>query len=189
VLAFNKGEVEYFVNQHYTTYFNYFFSITTHYGDGMFAAIALLSIILFVSVRDGLSITAMSLLLSAVVQSMKHLWFGDLVRPKLFLKDLPLNFVPGIEIHSFNSFPSGHTAQAFLLSFIFCQLFKSNVYTLIFFMLALFTAMSRVYLLQHFVVDVYAGAIAALVCSIIYWKWIHNSYVVPKWNSKPLIKL
>lgn len=189
VVVYTKGEVEYYVNQHYTTYLNHFFSFVTHYGDGWFAALVLLVIVLFVSVRDGLSITALGLLVTGLVQSLKHLWFGDIVRPKLYLSHLPLNFVPGVEIHSYNSFPSGHTAQAFLLSFILCQLLKSNVYTLLFFILAVCTAFSRVYLLQHFVVDIYAGSIAALTCSILYWKWIHTKYVISRWESKPLIKI
>jgi membrane-associated phospholipid phosphatase len=188
VLLFNKGEVEFWVNQHYTTFFNYFFSITTHYGDGLIGVLILALLIVFVSIRDGLSITFLSLILSAIVQSMKHLWFGDIVRPKLYLKDLPLNYVPGIEIHSFNSFPSGHTAQAFLLSFVLSQLIKAPQWAFVFFCIAVFTAMSRVYLLQHFVVDVYAGAIASLICCVLYWKWVHVPYVSTRWESKPLIK-
>jgi membrane-associated phospholipid phosphatase len=70
-----------------------------------------------------------------------------------------LHRVEGVSIHSLHSFPSGHTQTAFLI-FTFLALFckrTAMAYVLIF--TAALVSLSRVYLLQHFFVDIWIGSI------------------------------
>jgi membrane-associated phospholipid phosphatase len=63
-----------------------------------------------------------------------------------------------VEIHTHNSFPSGHTAAAWFMFFWFALLGKSRIWGLFVAFLAVGVAYSRVYLMQHFPVDIAVGA-------------------------------
>lgn len=86
-------------------------------------------------------------------------------RPIHYFQDKPLfenlQKVDGVVLHAgFSSFPSGHTMSAFavfsLLAF-FASHSKKQV--ILFFLLAILVAASRVYLIQHFVEDVWMGSL------------------------------
>lgn len=67
------------------------------------------------------------------------------------------------------SFPSGHTCFAFsLFAFLSCFLpHKHHWLGMVFFLLAVLTGYSRLYLAAHFFTDVYAGSIIAVVFVIL----------------------
>lgn len=86
-------------------------------------------------------------------------------RPIYYFQNKPifedLQKVDGVVLHAgFSSFPSGHTMSAFavfsLLAF-FASHSKKQV--ILFFLLAILVAASRVYLIQHFVEDVWMGSL------------------------------
>jgi membrane-associated phospholipid phosphatase len=122
---------------------------------------------------------------------MKRLVFDDYPRPsKFFEKNIDLHVIEGLELHSFFSFPSGHSSGAFAVFFIL-GMFSRNIWiTVLCFMTAVFVALSRVYLMQHFLIDVYAGGIIGVVVSfIIYYIFerksnLHQNPVL----NKPLLK-
>ena len=81
--------------------------------------------------------------------------------------------VAGVELNSGKtSFPSGHTIGAFALYSVLAMIFaeKKPRYGAIFALLGAFTALSRIFLVQHFLADVLFGAILGiLVGEIVAW--------------------
>lgn len=191
LLATAKGEFEIWLNSFHTIYFDNFFYWTTYFGDGFFAALILTFIIVFVNIRKGVLITGILLTVSALTQILKLFMFPRSVRPIAFFKDtIELHFVPDLEIHSANSFPSGHTTQAFCMFFLFSFFVKNKSYQYLFFGIASLTAISRVYLLQHFLLDIYVGAIIGTIGSLICLQFVNQKNLLsyPALN-KPLINI
>ncbi|WP_018342439.1 phosphatase PAP2 family protein [Cytophaga aurantiaca] len=163
-----KGDFEIWLNSFHTTSFDNFFYWVTYFGDGIFAALVLVCIVLFVNIRQGLLITIILLTVSTVTQILKLFVFQRSERPLAYFKDtIELHFVPDLEIHSSNSFPSGHTTQAFCMFFLFSFFVKNKSYQYLFFVIACLAAVSRTYLLQHFLMDIYVGAIIGTIGSFI----------------------
>jgi membrane-associated phospholipid phosphatase len=191
LLATAKGDFEIWLNSFHTTYFDNFFYWVTYFGDGFFAALVLVFIVLFVTIRQGLLITLILLIVSIVTQILKLFVFPRSERPLAFFKDtIELHFVPGLEIHSSNSFPSGHTTQAFCMFFLFSFFVKNKSYQYLFFVIACLAAISRVYLLQHFLMDIYVGAIIGTIGSLICLQFVNQKNLLsnPALN-KPLINI
>jgi membrane-associated phospholipid phosphatase len=57
------------------------------------------------------------------------------------------------------SFPSGHTATAFSMFFLLALIYNKKGVGLVCCLLAIIAGFSRMYLLQHFLLDVLAGSI------------------------------
>ena len=77
-------------------------------------------------------------------------------------------------INHWLSFPSGHTTGAFaffcLLSLLLPK--KYAAIGIVFFLLALATGYSRIYLSQHFFADVYAGSLLGTIFCLLIFCWI-----------------
>ena len=158
--------------------FDNFFYCVTYLGDGFFAALILIFILLFISVRKSLVITGILLSVSALTQILKLFVFPSSSRPIVFFKDvIQLHFVDGLEIHTSNSFPSGHTTQAFCMFFLFSFFIKNKNWNYVFFLIAALAAISRVYLLQHFLRDIYVGAIIGTLGSVLFL-YLSNKYAL-----------
>lgn len=186
-----KGDIEIWLNGFHTIYLDHFFYWATYLGDGFFAFAFLTSYILFFHIRRGIIITVILLLVSGVTQILKHVVFPISPRPSVFLKDVPgLHYVPGLEIHTSNSFPSGHTTQAFCVFFLLSLYVSNKRWQYLFFTLALLTGISRVYLLQHFVIDTYVGAIIGTIGSFLLAVFFNkNNFLSTDTLNKPLISL
>lgn len=159
VFLFTKAEIHLFSNQFHTLFFDQFFKFATYMGDGVVVIIAIL-IMAFFKVRYGLYALTGYLASGLITQLLKRLVFSDVSRPVKYFKDIAeLYLVPGVEVHSTKSFPSGHTTTAFAFFACLAVLSHSRTAKLFMFVLALLTAYSRVYLSQHFLVDIFAGSI------------------------------
>ena len=116
---------------------------------------------------------ASNLLLSTViVQPIKHIvcaprpltWFAE------NMPDVTLPLVEGVRMNHWLSFPSGHTTTFFVLFFslsiILCaeNIKGKNILSFLCFLCASFGAYTRIYLSQHFALDIFAGILIA-VCS------------------------
>ncbi len=95
-----------------------------------------------------------------LVQILKKQIFKGFPRPVEYFKEMAdqLHWVDGLQLNHWNSFPSGHTASAFLLATLLSFRFKDTAWQLLLFTYACLVGFSRVYLLEHFLVDAYAGA-------------------------------
>jgi membrane-associated phospholipid phosphatase len=74
-----------------------------------------------------------------------------------------IHTVPGVVMHSWNSFPSGHTATAFTLFLLTVYLFPNKWVFIIGAIYAVLCAYSRVYLGQHFPMDLGGGMLVAII--------------------------
>ncbi|MCB0618727.1 MAG: phosphatase PAP2 family protein [Saprospiraceae bacterium] len=130
----------------------------------------------------GLSVMGLSYLLKA--------FFGH-ARPAAYFHQVnlfdQLQLVDGVVLHSgATSFPSGHTMSAFalygLLAFIVPNK-KGAAFGL--FVLALLVGVSRIYLVQHFLQDVYVGAIIGLfLAGLAYWLQLQLSDDRDQWYNR-----
>ena len=165
ILFIPKGVLELVINQNHFPSLDIFFKYFTHLGDGSLLVVLL---IIFLFVKYSLAIvTSFSIVLQSVLVSIFKRWiFEGSERPLAFFgDDVELNFVEGVDVHTSNTFPSGHTATGFA---IFALLFivvkkRRHILSIVLFLSAFLVGMSRVYLLQHFIVDVYFGAIFGIL--------------------------
>jgi membrane-associated phospholipid phosphatase len=79
-------------------------------------------------------------------------------------KGVVLNMVEGVNVHHFNTFPSGHTLTAFSAAFLLVYLFPKlpKVGQLFVFLLAAGCGMSRVILVQHWPFDILGGMVLGI---------------------------
>jgi membrane-associated phospholipid phosphatase len=89
-------------------------------------------------------------------------------RPAEFFKDIPFYEIPGVELHHWGSFPSGHTTSIFMLASFFYLVLpkKMKVHSLLM-GIAFLVGFSRVYLMQHFLMDIWAGALLGIGSTLI----------------------
>jgi membrane-associated phospholipid phosphatase len=110
-------------------------------------------------------IIVLSFILSTLfTQIPKHFIWDTISRP--IASGIPLNdihTVQGVVMHAWNSFPSGHTATAFTLFLLTTYLFPTNRVFAIGAIYAIACAYSRVYLGQHFPMDLGGGIIVAAI--------------------------
>lgn len=140
-----------------------FFQYFTYMGDGILWVLWLVWI--FRSKRkDLLPLILSSFALTTIfTQIFKYFILPDELRPSKAFTDLSLvHFVEGVTVHATSSFPSGHTATAFTFVLLFALTVRKSYWVVIAFIVALLVGYSRVYLGQHFPLDVGAGIIVAI---------------------------
>jgi membrane-associated phospholipid phosphatase len=159
-----------------------FFKYITHLGDGAFAFLVAI-IFLFFNVRKSIYILLSYVGAAFVSSILKHLIYPDITRPhfafQYFVQE-DLNVVDGVDLIAFHSFPSGHALSAFAL--FFCLLFvtKSHFFKIVFFVLAILASYSRVYLSQHWLIDIYVGSIIGFMFSLLFYVVF---YYTNKWQN------
>lgn len=119
---------------------------------------------------------ASNLLLSTIiVQPIKHIvcaprpltWFAE------NMPNISLPLVEGVRMNHWLSFPSGHTTTFFVLFFtlsiILCEedIKGKNILSFICFFCASVGAYTRIYLSQHFALDIFAGILIALFSTLV----------------------
>lgn len=192
-LLFTEKEfLNLWINRYHNPFLDAIFKYITHLGNAWF----LLPLLIFALSRNYflsfvLFVTTIfeSLLVQVVL---KNGFFSDIVRPIKYISESELlHRVEGVTVHSFHSFPSGHSQTAFLI-FTFLALFckrKAMAYLLIF--VAALVSLSRVYLLQHFFVDIWVGSILGytfLVLILLAFYKFSSLSSNPKWNRGFLTK-
>nr|MCU0348977.1 phosphatase PAP2 family protein [Saprospiraceae bacterium] len=100
-----------------------------------------------------------------------------------------LTFVEGVDLHSAaTSFPSGHAMSAFALYSLLVFILPSQKrFALPLFALALSVAISRIYLVQHFWPDVYAGGIIGVLLAMLWYAFLgRTSENSAAWLEQPI---
>ena len=164
-----------------------FFFYITYIGDGILGALFVL-IALLINVRLGIYV-AISLILSAInTNFLKYQVFDEHVRP-YFIYQYQLRYQPktveGVELMILKSFPSGHATQSFAIFFAFALAAKKQPIKLLFLLIALMGAFSRVYLSQHWLQDITAGSVIGVFYALLAYLAFYNRPVWQKLN-KPL---
>ncbi|MFC1730693.1 phosphatase PAP2 family protein [candidate division KSB1 bacterium] len=166
LIIFSKNEIHIYLNQFHCIGCDYFFKYYTFLGNGWFVLIVAIAL-LFYQYRLSFIIAISTIITGVFVQLLKRLVFDDMLRPvKHFEGIYDLYLIPGINNFSYYSFPSGHTASAF--SFFLCLALatRNNSMKFIFFFTALLVGYSRIYLSQHFLIDVYFGSLISVLLTI-----------------------
>lgn len=176
ILSFSKAELHIFSNKANSPFFDVFFKYATYLGNGAVIAI-LFIVLLFVRYRFAFSFLTGSLLSSLAVNLFKKVLLHNIYRPSKYFEmyeTYRLHLVDGVHLHSLQSFPSGHTATAFNLFLMMALLVKNNSLKLILFVMAVLVSYSRVYLSQHFLLDITVGSVIGVVFILLSWVWFEN---------------
>ncbi len=162
-LYFGKSELFLLLNNDWGKLADQIFVFATYLGDGTIWIPVALYVLLF---RKKYTILLLGSIIYSTLfaQITKHFIFPGVLRPTRMISDLSLiHTVPGVEINSFYSFPSGHTTTVFTIYLLFCLLLSKKWIVPVGFLSALVVGYSRIYLAQHFPIDVGAGMIAGLI--------------------------
>jgi len=174
VIYFTKAEVHLWLNQYHSEFFDTFFKYITNLGDGIFLPLYI-AIMLMIRFRHTILLVVVFLLSGLLVQVLKRLVFGDVARPlKYFGENNHLHLVNDIHQYCCNSFPSGHSATAFGMFFCFALVVKQNWLKFLMLIIAILVAYSRVYLSQHFLIDIMAGSFIGVITAIACYPWISS---------------
>ena len=188
ISRYEKGHEILVFNSLHSPFFDILFRYITQLAEA-----PMLFLIIVVAIRfsygKGMLMALNTLLVFAITGIMKNLIFADHVRPSVFFEGkAQLNFVQGVEIYRYHSFPSGHTSSAFALFFMLSILVKNKNWSPLFFLFALLVGISRVYLLEHFFHDVYVGSIVGMVTTTAFYLTFAQSsfYKNISWKDKAL---
>jgi membrane-associated phospholipid phosphatase len=190
LVSFSKPELHILLNKAHLPFFDVFFKYVTHLGDGMVIAI-LAVIFLFVKYRYFFAFLLGSLSAAFVVNLFKKMVFTEMYRPAKYFElfeTYKLHLVEGVNQHSLQSFPSGHTAAAFSVFMMLALISKNNTAKLFLFFGAVIVAYSRVYISQHFIVDITAGSILAVLFMAFAFFWVEK-WKTPWLNNSLLTKV
>lgn len=159
LLFIEKGDVVLQLNRLQTNFWNIFFIRATYFGE--FWPTILLFFALLNKPRYELLAFALTIIVFLLALNIfKFHVFNEFERPMAVLKEFRLKAVPGVHPHKDHSFPSGHTTAAFAYSFYwFIALRRIPFISFIGLLLAYLVAVSRIYLVQHFFIDVVAGCV------------------------------
>ena len=167
-----KAELHLALCQPHTTGLDTIVPIITNLVDWL----PYLCVILLLFYRVGwATFLASNLLLSTIiVQPIKHIvraprpltWFAE------NMPDVTLPLVEGVRMNHWLSFPSGHTTTFFVLfyslSIILCaeNVTGKMILSFLCFLCASFGAYTRIYLSQHFALDIFAGILIAVFSTL-----------------------
>ena len=166
ILVNTKAETHLEFNSFHNSLADVIFYYATYLGHGYMPVIAGI-ILLFFRYRWTIVLALSGIISATITQLLKHTLFADVVRPKKFFEGLhELYFVPDVENHLYNSFPSGHTTCAFALYLSIALCVKNRGLKLLCFLLAIAAGYSRIYLSQHFLEDVYAGSLIGTITTL-----------------------
>ncbi len=189
---FDKVDAIYFFSENRSPLLNEAFKFINLLGEAY--AYFLIGIgALAIRVRYSILVAMTGLVVMATSFGLKAYFAID--RPSAYFGKLNLlekiTLVDGIQLHAgATSFPSGHTMSAFALySLVVFMLPSKKRYAAMFFTLALLVGLARIYLVQHFWPDVYAGGIVGVVLAMVIYSLLN--LVQPDrsgWLDKPLFR-
>lgn len=191
MFAFKKTDIHLFSNQYVgNLFFDKFYYYITYLGDGN-VAVALLTLLLIYNLRIGIYSTLTFVCASLTSIALKHFVFDDANRPFFifnYFERKTLRLVDGVDVYIHNSFPSGHATQAFaiLISLAFCL--PNKLHKMFLFVLAVLTAYSRVYISQHWLIDITAGSLIGFGFSVLFYFLIFENHKIYRLNVS-LLKL
>ncbi|WP_343329379.1 phosphatase PAP2 family protein [Polaribacter staleyi] len=166
VLLFNKFTLHLKINQFHSSFFDLLFKYSTFLGDGVLFAI--LGVVFFFIKRKMTYVFLVSGVLTLLITHLfKKILFKGILRPVGALGEESLHLIEGVKMAMMNSFPSGHTTTAFAIFTILCLYFSKCKSQYIWISLAIIAGLSRVYLSQHFLIDIFVGSFIGILIGIV----------------------
>ncbi len=189
-----------YLNGYHSPWLDNFFIQFTFLGDGLLSVFAVL--VLLVMKRWKEAVLLLVAFLSSGLLSCLFKNLFSLPRPKLYFEQMSIaysSFIEGTTLSNNSSFPSGHTTSAFAMATVIALVSKKKATAILVLLLTMLVGYSRIYLGQHFLQDVVAGAFlgtgSATACYYFIWqKGIRlklskrnshsiNNEISPQWNS------
>jgi membrane-associated phospholipid phosphatase len=178
LLILPKAELHLTLCQPHTAFLDSLVPIITNLVDWLPYLVVLL--LLFYRAGWATYLASNLLLSTLIVQPIKHLvhaprpltWFAE------NMPDVSLPLVEGVRMNHWLSFPSGHTTTFFVLFFslsiILCaeNIKGKNILSFICFLCATFGAYTRIYLSQHFALDIFAGILIAIFSTLLLYYFL-----------------
>jgi len=198
LLQINTGDDIFFFSERRSAFGDVFFRWITTFGEAWIYFVALFYL-LFQRYRYAVVIPMIGITVTCISYAFKAFFGQD--RPMALLSKQGLfdlvKTVQGVELHSgATSFPSGHTLSAFaLFTFVALCLPHKRAVAAVLFAFAFLTGISRIYLVQHFLKDVYAGAILGLFIGMVFYvvqerwdtnrrPWLDRAFSPPRRGSR-----
>lgn len=156
-LLYGKVETHLLFNRCHTPIFDLTMPYITFIGDAAMFIVANF----FVIRRDrkfGWRMAVAGIVTGAMVIFLKQGVFASFDRPSLVLVGHNLHLINGVNLYKHNSFPSGHAAMAFCMVTSLALWQRKEHWEIVWLLVGLLAAYSRVYLSQHFFIDIVAGA-------------------------------
>ncbi len=165
LIYFSKADGFILLNPYHTNFLNVIFIPLTYLGDGFFCVAV--GLLLFFLKKRFLSLMVLSsYAISGIIAQILKSYIVE-ARPAVYLKDSTYQyFIENVTLHNFHAFPSGHSASAFALAAVLSFAVKNKKYSMLFLTGAVLVGYSRIYLAQHFIDDVLAGALIGVLSGI-----------------------
>jgi membrane-associated phospholipid phosphatase len=166
-----------------------FFKYITYLGDGTLVIITSLICLVF-NIRLGIALLSSYIVASSISSVLKHFVFEDMNRPYYifqWVQPHSLKLVEGVDMYIHNSFPSGHATAAFSFWITLLVFSSSQSVKIACLILAVLAAFSRVYLSEHFLMDITAGALLGSIIAFLtsYLFFVKNDKgLLPQLNRK-----
>ena len=180
VVSYSKVAIHLYINKFVgDSFMDSFFKYITYIGDGWFVPLFILLIIFF---NTRLAVVCIISFLIAVVisLSLKYTIVDDVVRPWFTFQwevHDKVNYVEGVQLYLYNSFPSGHSTQAFALLIPLMLFVRQNGFKFAVLLVALLAAFSRTYLSMHWFEDIVAGSFIGFCAALSVY------YMIPERNK------
>jgi membrane-associated phospholipid phosphatase len=158
-----------------------YFLSTTHLWVMAFLLYVWLLLCFFISgeKKAGLHCSVLFLISGLAVQLIKNL--VNAPGPKLYFEaGTYLNFIDGVTLSDHAAFPSGHTATAFAIATVLVLVMKNRRLQLLILLAAALVGYSRIYLAQHFLLDVTAGALLGTVSGVLSFYLVQNKITIKR---------
>lgn len=167
LLQHQQGDFVLWLNANHTPIGDVYFRYASWFGNTIIYIPIFLAFLVFRKRREAKMLVALVLIITIVTMTMKEFCFPPNLRPKAFLEGIPLQFVEGVKVFTQNSFPSGHTSGAFGWTLFIALLYRKPWLSFLMVVVAISVGVARVYLVQHFLLDITVGSIIGILATLI----------------------
>ncbi len=171
MLIFTKEQLYFAINHWHTVFTDVFFENITLLGAST-GCILIVLLTFLINYRTGFLLASSYIITFIISQIIKHLVKAP--RPHLFFskKIHDIYLVKGVVMLDTDSFPSGHSVSAFTAAVVFTYVAKNKSWGYLWLIIAVLIAYSRMYLSEHFLLDVTAGSALGVLITVFWLKWI-----------------
>jgi len=180
--AFSSIEFTLFLNSIHSPFLDHLFLWITLLGDG--SLIMVLSFLLLFK-KYYYSLISIILLINSglLAYIFKKMLFVNSMRPLFYLSVSEIHIPHGIHFYYKNAFPSVHAMTVFVVASLLIWIYQNHILSYLSLLMAGLVCISRVYLLQHFFIDVYFGAILGVLETVLII-WLFETKLNWKSHSK-----